>query len=71
MILENGVIRCLTLSTCLSVACSCSAAGYSPGHATGSDPQPPGGTVDYIVAGVTALGLFVYLIYALLRPERF
>jgi len=27
--------------------------------------------MDYIVAGVASLGLFVYLIYALLRPERF
>jgi len=27
--------------------------------------------MDYIVAGVASLGLFVYLVYALLRPERF
>jgi len=27
--------------------------------------------MDYIIAGVASLGLFVYLIYALLRPERF
>jgi K+-transporting ATPase KdpF subunit len=27
--------------------------------------------VDYIISGVTALFLFVYLVYALLRPERF
>jgi len=27
--------------------------------------------VDYIIAGITALFLFAYLIYALLRPERF
>jgi K+-transporting ATPase KdpF subunit len=27
--------------------------------------------VDYIIAGITALFLFVYLVYALLRPERF
>jgi len=27
--------------------------------------------MDYIVAGVTSLFLFAYLIYALLRPERF
>jgi len=27
--------------------------------------------MEYIVAGVVSLGLFVYLIYALLRPERF
>jgi len=27
--------------------------------------------VDYIIAGVAALLLFGYLIYALLRPERF
>ncbi|MBI4470302.1 MAG: K(+)-transporting ATPase subunit F [Acidobacteria bacterium] len=27
--------------------------------------------MDYIVAGIASLGLFLYLIYALLRPERF
>jgi K+-transporting ATPase KdpF subunit len=27
--------------------------------------------MDYIIAGITSLGLFVYLLYALLRPERF
>jgi K+-transporting ATPase KdpF subunit len=28
-------------------------------------------SMDYIIAGVASLGLFIYLIYALLRPERF
>jgi len=27
--------------------------------------------MDYVISGVASLGLFVYLIYALLRPERF
>jgi len=27
--------------------------------------------MDYVIAGAASLGLFVYLIYALLRPERF
>jgi len=27
--------------------------------------------MDYLIAGLTALALFVYLVYALLRPERF
>jgi len=27
--------------------------------------------MDYVIAGVTALFLFAYLVYALLRPERF
>ncbi|MGO8815205.1 MAG: K(+)-transporting ATPase subunit F [Terriglobia bacterium] len=27
--------------------------------------------MDYIIAGITALLLFAYLVYALLRPERF
>jgi len=27
--------------------------------------------MDYIIAGITALILFAYLVYALLRPERF
>jgi K+-transporting ATPase KdpF subunit len=31
-----------------------------------------GGTsMDYVIAGVVGLALFIYLIYALLRPERF
>jgi len=27
--------------------------------------------VDFIIAGIAALFLFVYLVYALLRPEEF
>jgi K+-transporting ATPase KdpF subunit len=27
--------------------------------------------MDFIIAGLTALGLFIYLVYALLLPERF
>jgi len=27
--------------------------------------------MDYLIAGVAALFLFGYLVYALLRPERF
>jgi len=27
--------------------------------------------MDYIVAGIAAILLFVYLIYALLKPEKF
>ena len=27
--------------------------------------------MDYVIAGIVSLGLFVYLVYALLRPERF
>jgi len=28
-------------------------------------------SMDYIIAGITSLGLFTYLVYALLRPKRF
>ena len=28
-------------------------------------------TVEYVVSGLVALGLLVYLLYALLKPERF
>jgi K+-transporting ATPase KdpF subunit len=28
-------------------------------------------TVDYLLGGLVAFGLLVYLVYALLRPERF
>jgi K+-transporting ATPase KdpF subunit len=27
--------------------------------------------LDYLLGGLVALGLLVYLVYALLRPERF
>jgi len=27
--------------------------------------------MDYVAGGITAIFLFVYLIYALLRPEKF
>jgi K+-transporting ATPase KdpF subunit len=27
--------------------------------------------MDYLIAGLASAGLFVYLIYALLKPERF
>jgi K+-transporting ATPase KdpF subunit len=27
--------------------------------------------MDYIIAGIAAVLLFAYLVYALLRPERF
>ncbi|MEO8097928.1 MAG: K(+)-transporting ATPase subunit F [Acidobacteriota bacterium] len=27
--------------------------------------------MDYIIAGIAAAALFIYLIYALLRPEKF
>ncbi|HYB31995.1 MAG TPA: K(+)-transporting ATPase subunit F [Steroidobacteraceae bacterium] len=28
-------------------------------------------TIAYLVSGVLALGLFVYLLYAMFRPEKF
>jgi K+-transporting ATPase KdpF subunit len=28
-------------------------------------------TMDYVIAGLASVGLFIYLIYALLRPEKF
>jgi len=27
--------------------------------------------MDYLIAGVASLAVFLYLVYALLRPERF
>jgi K+-transporting ATPase KdpF subunit len=30
-----------------------------------------GDSMDYIIAGIAAFGLFIYLVYALLRPEKF
>jgi K+-transporting ATPase KdpF subunit len=28
-------------------------------------------TLDYVLGGAVTIGLLVYLVYALLRPERF
>jgi K+-transporting ATPase KdpF subunit len=28
-------------------------------------------SMDYLIAGIASAGLFLYLVYALLRPERF
>ena len=28
-------------------------------------------TIDYVLAGLVVVGLLVYLVYALVRPERF
>lgn len=28
-------------------------------------------TIDYILGGIVSVGLLVYLVYALIRPERF
>jgi K+-transporting ATPase KdpF subunit len=33
--------------------------------------QALGELMDYIIAGIASLGMLVYLIYALLRPEKF
>jgi len=27
--------------------------------------------MEYVIAGLISIGLFVYLLYALLKPERF
>jgi len=27
--------------------------------------------MDYIIAGIASFGLLIYLVYALLRPEKF
>ncbi|HET9390784.1 MAG TPA: K(+)-transporting ATPase subunit F [Steroidobacteraceae bacterium] len=28
-------------------------------------------SIEYVVSGLLALGLFVYLLYAMFRPEKF
>jgi K+-transporting ATPase KdpF subunit len=30
-----------------------------------------GGFMEYAIAGIVSVGLFFYLLYALIRPERF
>jgi K+-transporting ATPase KdpF subunit len=46
---------------------SCFCAGDLRKPATGFEEN----TMDYIIAGAASLLLFLYLIYALLRPEKF
>ena len=58
----------LDLIYVLTGCCFCSFAGPSPRLATSCKRRI---SMDYVIAGVASLGLFVYLIYALLRPERF
>jgi K+-transporting ATPase KdpF subunit len=43
-------------------------AGLSPKPATASNP---GEDMDYIIGGIATVFLFGYLIYALLKPEKF
>jgi K+-transporting ATPase KdpF subunit len=48
--------------------CSSTFAGHSPKPATVSKK---GTAMDYVIAGIAGLFLFGYLVYALLRPEKF
>jgi K+-transporting ATPase KdpF subunit len=57
----------------LSPWCFSPVVGRSPRPATafkpGSEKLEP--SMDYIIGGITTLLLFAYLIYALLKPEKF
>jgi len=33
--------------------------------------EEPESIMDYLIAGIASVGLFAYLLYALLKPERF
>ena len=30
-----------------------------------------GATIDYVLGGIVTIGLLIYLVYALVRPEKF
>jgi K+-transporting ATPase KdpF subunit len=47
------------------------AAGLSPRPAIACNLFAKEVALDYVIAGIASLFLFGYLIYALLRPERF
>jgi K+-transporting ATPase KdpF subunit len=65
---RNGVkLKCLIYFISLSVVVFCSFAGLSQRHATGFRRK----FMDYIIAGIASVGLLAYLIFALLRPEKF
>jgi K+-transporting ATPase KdpF subunit len=55
-------------STWPSAVDFCWPAGSSPRPATSFRED---NVMDYIIAGIASLGLFIYLVYALLRPEKF
>ena len=40
-------------------------------YESGGSPLALGTKMEYAIAGIIALFLFAYLMYALLRPERF
>ena len=57
--------------------CSISQWACSFSHCAGASRKPAKNSdrkefpVDYLIAGICAVLLFAYLIYALLKPERF
>ena len=53
------------MSVC--VLCSSCCCGLSPGRRNAFKED----RMEYLIAGITAVFLFVYLLYALIRPERF
>ncbi len=65
---KRSKIQCLICFISSSGVHSCLFAGTSPKPATSSKGES---FMDYIIAGLAALGLFIYLVYALLRPEKF
>jgi K+-transporting ATPase KdpF subunit len=49
---------------------------YQSLRQTINQPRPEGAAfrkdfMDYIIAGIASFALFIYLLYALLRPEKF
>jgi K+-transporting ATPase KdpF subunit len=63
------LLCCSTSSTLSSPSHSSSSAGSSRKPATTFKKETP--AMDYIIGGITTLFLFAYLIYALLKPEKF
>jgi K+-transporting ATPase KdpF subunit len=64
------LLCCWIFSTSLLLWRSSSCAGFSPRLAT-TCKEKGSPSMDYIIGGITTLFLFVYLIYALLKPEKF
>jgi K+-transporting ATPase KdpF subunit len=63
-----GLRQCWTSSSSRWAWPSSSASSATPSPATGSRRRA---MLDLILGAAVSLGLFGYLLYALLRPERF
>jgi K+-transporting ATPase KdpF subunit len=64
----KGARKCSTSFSFRSASSFSLCRSVTPTSATGSEETPM--VFDYALAGLVTAGLMIYLVYALLRPER-